>query len=40
MVVFASWLYHMVHPFLGEDARAIIAFNVLATSFGELPEEE
>ena len=28
MVLFPSWLKHMVHPFAGEGVRISIAFNV------------
>lgn len=28
MVMFPSWLYHMVHPYYGDGARIAIAFNV------------
>ncbi len=27
MVVFPSWLYHLVHPYTGDGARISIAFN-------------
>jgi uncharacterized protein (TIGR02466 family) len=39
MVMFPSWINHLVHPYHGEDARITIAFNVLATNFEELAEE-
>jgi hypothetical protein len=29
MVVFPSWLRHMVHPFVGEGERITIAWNML-----------
>ena len=31
MVVFPSWVRHMVHPFVGEGARVTIGWNMLVT---------
>jgi hypothetical protein len=30
MVVFPSWLKHMVHPYYGSGERISVAFNVFA----------
>jgi len=31
MVMFPSWLSHMVHPFFGKGERISIAFNIVTT---------
>jgi uncharacterized protein (TIGR02466 family) len=31
MVLFPSWLNHLVHPFFGQGTRISIAFNVMTT---------
>ena len=37
MVMFPSWLNHLVHPFLGDEERISIAFNIVTT---EMPSAE
>lgn len=40
MVLFPSWLVHHVHPFIGKGERISIAFNILATSFKFVEEDD
>ena len=35
MVMFPSWLFHLVHPFHGQGARISIAFNIVAADVTE-----
>jgi hypothetical protein len=40
MVLFPGWLIHHVHPFIGKRERISIAFNILATSFRPVDEDD
>ena len=40
MVMFPSWLIHHVHPFIGQGERISIAFNILATSFKFVEQDD
>jgi uncharacterized protein (TIGR02466 family) len=40
MVLFPSWLIHHVHPFIGNGERISIAFNILATNFRFVDEDD
>ena len=40
MVLFPSRLLHHVHPFIGKGGRLSIAFNILATNFKFVDEDD
>lgn len=40
MVLFPSWLIHHVHPFIGKGERISIAFNILATNFKFVDDDD
>jgi uncharacterized protein (TIGR02466 family) len=40
MVLFPSWLVHHVHPFVGKGERISIAFNILATNFKFVDDDD
>jgi uncharacterized protein (TIGR02466 family) len=38
LVVFPSWLYHWVHPYVGQTPRIAVSFNVMLAAAGAVDE--